>query len=181
MDKKTQQNLIALTIGFVLAIFGYFKFLIAPMDEKFASALTNLQQTQSRLTDMKKRAMELPKLQAEMKQLETEVSDLEKRLPKDKELPGLLRTITKTGQRFQLAIGNITPGGIVAAANYNEVPFQISARGTYHNIANFFAEIGQDSRILSVKDINYSAIAPTRDDPSTVSVSFTLIAYTYKG
>jgi type IV pilus assembly protein PilO len=181
MDKSTQQNLIALLIGFIVVVFLYYKFLIVPLDNKYADSIDNLKQAQGRLTDMKRRALELPKLQSEMKQLESEVSDLEKRLPKDKEIPGLLRTITKTGQRFQLRINTITPGAIVNAATYNEVPFQISAQGTYHNIANFFSEIGQDSRILSIKDVNYTALAPTKDNANTVNIIFTLIAYTFKG
>lgn len=181
MDKNTRQNIVALIIGFVLAVFFYYKFLIVPLDKKYSDSVDNLKQTQARLGDMKRRALELPKLQSEMKLLESEVSALEKRLPKDKEIPGLLRTITKTGQHFQIKIISIAPSAVVTALNYNEVPFQISAQGTYHNLANFFAEIGQDSRILSIKDVTYNVFSPTKDNPSTVSVTFGLIAYTFKG
>jgi type IV pilus assembly protein PilO len=181
MDKKTQQNLVALLIGFMLASFFYYKFLIVPLNVKYSSALNDLKSAQSRLSDMKHRALELPKLQGEMKLLETEVADLEKRLPKDKEIPGLLRTITKTGQRHKLSIITITPSASTNASNYNEVPFLITAQGTYHNLASFFAEIGQDPRILSIKDVNYSAIAATKENTNTVNATFTLVAYTFKG
>ncbi len=181
MDKKTQQNLAALIIGFILAIFFYYKFMIVPLDKKYSSALDELKGSQARLSDMKHRALELPKLQGEMKLLESEVTDLEKRLPKDREIPGLLRTITKTGQHFRLTIVSISPAAQTTGSNYNEIPFQISAQGTYHNLASFFAEIGQDPRILSVKDVNYNASAPTKDNPNTVNATFTLVAYTFKG
>jgi type IV pilus assembly protein PilO len=181
MDKKTQQNLVILALCFAVGIFVYYKLLIAPLDTKYSKALDNLQAAQSRLADMKHRAMELPKLQNEMKLLESEVTELENRLPKDKEIPGLLRTLTKIGKRFELKITSISPMTIINASNYNEVPFQISAQGTYHNMANFFAEIGQEPRILSVKDVNYSVFAPSKENANTVSVTFTLVAYTFKG
>ncbi len=180
MDKKTQQNLAVLGIALVMVTFGYFKFLIGPLQAKNAESIERLKQTQTRLAEMKKRALELPKLQSEMKLLEMEVSELERRLPKDKELPGLLRTITKMGQKYSLRINTIAPGPVAAQPNYNEVPFTITAQGTYHNIALFFAEIGQESRILSVKDVNLTASAPTRENASTVIVTFTMVAYTFK-
>ena len=176
-----QQNLIALGMFFVMLCFVYYKYLLSPLQQKYHDANQKLQSTESKLTEMRRRAMELPKLQAEMKLLEEEVTDLEKRLPKDKEIPELLRTVTKTAQRFQLKISNFAPGGVSAQSNYNEVPFQITLQGTYHALAHFLAEVGQESRILAARNITFAAGQQSKNNEATVSVNFTLIAYTFKG
>jgi len=100
--------------------------------------------TEARLEEMKATALELPKLQAEMAVLELEVADLEKRLPKEKEIPELLRTITKTAQRYNLKISNFNPSKIVEQPNYSEVPFEMVVQGNYHSLAYFLTDLGRN-------------------------------------
>ncbi len=181
MTKKIQQNLIVLAILISGFSFVYFKYLVAPLNDKYNDNLKKLIQVESKLADTKRKALELPKLQADMKNLEQEVADLEKLLPKDKEIPALLRTVTKVAQKYQLKITNITPGTIVSQANYNEIPFQMTIQGTYHAVAYFLCDIGQESRILSVKNVNFTALTPSKDNPNTVNVTCVFLAYTFKG
>lgn len=181
MTKKMQQNLIMVALVFFGTIFVYYKYLYSPLVNKYKEMYTKVEQTEKRLNEIKRRALELPRLQAEMKQLEMEVALLEKRLPKDKEIPELLRTLTKTAQRYQLKVISISPGGVTPQANYNEVPFQITLQGTYHAFACFLSELGQESRILSERNLSMTANAGTKESPATINANFTLIAYTFKG
>jgi len=182
MSKKMQQNLIVLAITFVALVFVYFSYLIAPLKHKYAETTEQLKQTESKLSDMKKRALELPKLQSEMALLEQEVEDLGKRLPKEKEVPILLKTMTKTAQKYHLKITSISPQPVASQSNYNEVPFQIILSGSYHSFAHFLAEMGQESRILSEKNIVYtSGYSGGKDNSTTINATFILVAYTFKG
>lgn len=180
MTKKLQQQIILIVIFAAGGIYGYYNYLLGPMQEKYKASLENLKKTETRLAEIRRRAMELPKLRSEMALLEKEVADLEKLLPKDREIPDLLRTITKTAQRYKLKIGNISPAPIVSQNNYNEVPFQITLRGVYHSLGFFLAEIGQEPRILSTRNITYSA-GQASEEGTLLNVSFTLVAYTFKG
>ena len=181
MTKNIQKNLIILVVLIAGLGFGYFNYLIAPLNARYKENLSKLDQIESKLADTKKKALELPKLQADMKNLEMEVADLEKMLPKDKDVPSLIRIITKTAQKYQLSVSNITPGALVSQPNYNEIPFQMTMQGTYHSVAYFLDDIGQESRILSVKNINFVSNNPSKDNPSTVNVNCILVAYTFKG
>lgn len=181
MTKKMQQNLILLFIFAAGLGYVYYKFLITPIKLKYQNALTELTTVESKLSEMKRRAMELPKLQAEMQLLELEVSELEKLLPKDKEIPNLLRIITKHAQHYQLRISNFAPSAAIPQSNYNEIPFQMTLQGTYHSFAAFLAELGQESRILSARNITYTVMQPNKENASTVTVNFTLVAYIFKG
>jgi type IV pilus assembly protein PilO len=117
--------------------YATYTFLLAPLNNKYAAARESLMQTQTKVAEMKQRAIELPRLIAEMKQLELQVTELEKLLPREKEIPQLLRTVTKTAQHHQLKITQISPQPVVSLANYNELPFQLSVQGPYHAIAAF--------------------------------------------
>ncbi len=176
-----QQNLVLFIMLAAAFVFVYFKLLMGPIQIKNNDALTKLQQVENRLNEMKRRAVELPKLQAEMKLLQMEVAELEKKLPREKELPGLLRTFTKTAQRYSLRISNFNPMPVVSQANYNEVPFQVTLQGTYHSLAFFLSELGQQPRVLNAKNIVFSINPASKDNPSTVNVSFILVAFTFKG
>jgi len=181
MTKNIQKNLIILAVLITGFLFVYFNYFIAPLNARYKESLSKLGQVESKLADTKRKALELPKLQADMASLEQEVSDLEKLLPKDKEIPGLLRIVTKTAQKYQLKITNITPGGINSQTNYNEIPFQMTIQGTYHGLAYFLSDIGQESRILSVRNINFVSTPPSKDNPNTININCTFVAYTFKG
>jgi type IV pilus assembly protein PilO len=181
MTKKMQQKIIVMVLFFGGALYVYHQYLYMPLQQKYKDAFTQLEEKQRKLVEMRRRAVELPRLQAEMKDLEQEVSELEKRLPKDKEIPDLLRTLTRMAQRYQLKVVNISPLAVSAQANYNEVPFQITLQGTYHSLANFLAQIGQESRIFSERNLTLSANQGNKENPATINATFTLVAYTFKG
>lgn len=181
MTKNIQNNLIILVLLIAGLSFGYFNYLLTPLNAKYKANLSKLQAVESKLADTKRKALELPKLQLGMKYLELEVADLEKLLPKEKELPGLIRIVTKTASKYQLKITNITPGTVIVQPNYNEIPFQMSIQGTYHSLAYFLNEIGQESRILSVKNIMFTGVASSKENSNTINVNCTLVAYTFKG
>ncbi|MFH1368253.1 MAG: type 4a pilus biogenesis protein PilO [Elusimicrobiota bacterium] len=182
MSKKMQQNLIVLGVCFIAMIFIYYSYLLSPLRKKYADEEKKLADIQLRISEMSQRALELPKLQAEMTFLQQEVEDLGKMLPKDKDVPVLLKTITKISQKYRLKVSNISPQSVVSLANYNEIPFLLTLTGTYHSLAQFLAEIGQESRILNSKNVAFSASGDTsKGAKTTISVNFTLMAYTFKG
>lgn len=181
MTKKMQQNIMLLVLVTGGLSYAYYTFLWAPMQTKYAVSVETLKATESKVAEMRRRALELPKLQAEMKQLEQQVAELERLLPKDKEIPQLLRVVTKTAQRFQIKITQINPLAVAAQPNYNELPFQMSVQGNYHAFGYFLAELGQGSRIMSARNIVYSQIPSSKDSNATIAASFTLVAYTFKG
>lgn len=180
MSKKMQQNIILFIIVASGLAYVYYNYLYVPLNQKYEDSVQRLEKTEKRLNEMKRRALELPKLLAEMKMLEQEVADLESLLPKEKEIPDLLRTVTRVAQKHQLRLSAISPDKISAQPNYNELPFQLTVQGTYHNVARFLAEIGQETRILTTRNLNFTAAQGTKENPVTANVTFTLSAYTFK-
>jgi len=181
MTKNIQKHLIIFSILLISFAVIYFKYLLAPLDAKHAEDLKKLSQVESKLEDTKRKAVELPMLQADMRSLELEVADLEKLLPKDVEIPALLRTITKTAQKYQLKISNLNPNPPISQQNYNEITFQMTIQGSYHAFAYFISDIGQEPRILSIRNINFTSSQVTKENPNSINVNCVLVAYTFKG
>ena len=178
-----QQNIIFMVLILGGMLFVYVRLLMTPLNQKYSETRTRLEQTESKLAEMRQRALALPRLQADMKYLEAEVADLEKLLPKEKEVPGLLRTVTKAALSQGIRIVQFNPGAVVSQTNYSELPYQMTVSGNYHSVARFLTDIGQSSRLLSTKNIVFSFMTGgnTKDTPHTISVTFTLVAYTFKG
>ena len=179
MTKEMQQNLIAVVIFIAIVLVVYFKYLITPLNKKYSESFEQLNNVESKIVAMKQRARELPKLQKEMKYLQAEVTDLEKRLPKEKEIQQLLRLVTKIAQTYKINILNFAPEKAVEKSNYIEIPFKISVRGGYHSLAQFFADLGQESRIISARNLNMTADNSTKND--TLNANFSIVAYMFKG
>lgn len=179
MTKEMKQNLIAIAMFVGVVLFVYFKYLINPINKKYTESYDRLTQVETKIVAMKQRARELPKLQREMKLLEFEVAELEKRLPREKGIQQLLRLVTKHAQSYRITILNFTPVDAVEMSNYTEIPFKISVRGGYHSLAQFFADLGQESRIISARNLNMTVDNTTKHD--TVTANFTIVAYMFKG
>ena len=179
MTKQMQQNLIAVVIFIALFIFAYSKYLIGPLSKKYQEGSEQLAQTETKLAAMKQRAKELPKLQKEMKSLEMEVAELEKRLPKEKGIQQLLRIITQDAQNYRINILSFSPNPVGEKSNYYEIPFKLSVKATYHSLGQFLTDLGQESRIISSRNIDMSADTTSKN--STIIANFSIVAYTFKG
>jgi type IV pilus assembly protein PilO len=181
MTKQMQQNLIAIALFAVMLIFVYFKYMITPLEIKHHDAISKLEAMQTKLDTMKRRAMDLPKLEYEMNELKQEVAELEQSLPREANTQEILRIVTHQAQLSDVRIQTFTPAPIVSMPNYSQIPFRITAQGTYHSIAKFLTEMGQESRIFSAENVSMvSNIVASKEIKTTVNVSFTLIGYTYK-
>ncbi len=186
MNKKQQQNLVGLIIIIIGLVYVMQSYVVGPMSSNIKSKSEELARVKQEIQTLKIQSLELPRIKKQLEYLQSEVAELEKFLPREKELPGLLKAITRTASNYQVKIINISPAGSSEKQKYTEHIFNISAQSTYHSLARFIAEISQSGRIISARDINFSPImsappAPGSRMSNTISVNFQLVAYTYKG
>lgn len=181
MTKQMIQNIIVMILFLVLIAYAGNRYLLGPQKIKYNDAWTKLDQTQKKLAEMQQRALDLPRLRAEKELLDKEVAELEKLLPLEKEIPQLLRSMTRTAQQYQLKITQITPQAVVPQTNYNELPFLITMQGSYHSLGHFLGDMGQGGRLLSSRNLTISPIGATKNGPTNITATFVLVAYTFKG
>ncbi|MDA3793444.1 MAG: type 4a pilus biogenesis protein PilO [Elusimicrobia bacterium] len=176
----TQQQKIVLGVLAVVGLIFFYSKVYAPMGGKIKDAKKILQEKQAELGDMKIKAQQLDVLEKEFKLLEEQLKVTEKKLPKTKELPELIRTITKTVEKYNMEVDTLRPGGGSGGQYYMTYPYSLSLATDYHTFGRFFSEIAQLDRIFNIKNLNITTGGSSEDGERSLRASFSIVAYTFK-
>lgn len=131
----------------------YWYFFWSPKAEELSGAENKLRQDQMKIHEYEAIAAELPKFEKEYKRLDREFQLVARKLPKDKEIPGLI-----DGVYSEIAASNLdsiifAPKPQVTKEIYAEIPVEMEVIGTYFNLADFFDRISRLPRIVNVRDL----------------------------
>lgn len=155
LEKKFKILLTVLV--FVLpAVIFYFVFL-SPNLEQINRLQNKQQQLNSQLRKVQNKARNLPKLEEELAQVKNEFEEKSLLLPKEKEIPQLLRDISSLGRHAGLDFIQFKPMPSVPKDFYAEIPVSINVRGPYHNVGAFFDRVSKLERIVSVSNAKMSS------------------------
>jgi len=144
--------LIAL-IPLIIFYFSYYR----PSEQK-ALSLTNQKSTLvTQIRKVKARASNLAKLEEELAQAEELFFKTSALLPKEKEIPKLLKDISALGRNAGLDFLTFTPQADNPKDFYAEIPVTINVRGPYHNMGFFFDQVSKLERIVTVANVVMSS------------------------
>ena len=152
-----------------------------PINTKIKKARVELAQKEQKLIVTKNKAQNLERLKRAYEFVVKRVKQAERKLPKDKEIPQLIRDITNVGKKYNIEINNLTPQPMRSKAYYQEYPFGISVSTRYNQLAFFISDIGQFERIFKIENLNLTSRPPsTPEEAPGVNATFTIVAYTAK-
>jgi type IV pilus assembly protein PilO len=114
------------------------------------------------LQEVKLKASDLAKFEKEMKEAEELFFKTAVLLPKEKEIPKLLKDISALGQTVGLDFLTFKPLADIPKDFYSEIPVTINVRGPYHNMGSFFDQVSKLERIVSVSNVKMSS--PKKED-----------------
>jgi len=177
----TKQQKILIGILGVLVFFMFYKNVYGPLDSKLKRGKNELVTKRAKLTVARERADRLEQLKNDYELLKVKVEQAEKKLPREKEIPRLLREITDAGGKFEVDISNFQPRTEEPQQYYISHPFLISLETNYHNLAFFLAEIGQYERIFHIKNLSLTPILENEGEKlKGILADFQLYTYTFK-
>ncbi|MEE9316045.1 MAG: type 4a pilus biogenesis protein PilO [bacterium] len=176
----TKQQKVLVGILGVLAFFMFYKYLYGPLGLKLKKVKNELATKQSKLTLARARTGRLEQLKTDYELLRVKVAEAEKKLPREKEIPRLLRDITSAGRKFKIDISDFRPRAEKQQEYYVSHPFLITLETNYHNLARFLAEIGQYERIFHIKNLSVTPILEDEKKLKGISTDFQLYTYTFK-
>src|SRR4029079_11559693 len=97
-------------------------------------------------------------------EFQSQVTDLERRLdslknvlPEQKDVADTLRRIQGLATQSNLTLLLFRPAAPKQQPLYLEVPYQLIADGSFHNLALFFDRVSHVPRLMHVRDISISA------------------------
>jgi type IV pilus assembly protein PilO len=137
----------------VIFYFAYFQSKITTLNRLNTEIVTLNQQ----IVDAKKRASQLEKVEEEYKATEARFAESAVLLPKEKEIPQLLKDISALGRNAGLDFNTFKPLTDVKKDFYAEIPISIKVRGPYHNMGFFFDQVRNLDRIVSVNNVKMSS------------------------
>jgi type IV pilus assembly protein PilO len=167
----------AWVIAFVAAVFAGYQFDIKDLQQRQSVVESKERDLKN---DYKTKAFQAANLDAyrqQMTEMEASFGALVGQLPSDTEVPGLLEDITNKGVASGLDFKSIELQPEKAQEFYVELPIQISAVGTYHDIGAFVSGVAGLPRIVTLHDFT---ISPVKDNAGSLLMTITAKTYRYK-
>lgn len=149
-----RQKVLALFVLFILLGFAYYSIYYQNAMQDEERLQQNLATLQIELAQKQKLMEEKLKFEKEIAQLQEQLKVAMAKLPEQKEIPGLLISMSEAeglgGVEFQL----FEPLAPVEKEFYAELPVKISLTGVFHDTAIFFEKVAKLPRIVNVSDIS---------------------------
>ena len=155
---------------------GYY-FLIMPDQTHVAELVAKKAPLEKEERDARALAANLARFRVEAQQLRARLDQMRERLPSEKEVPPLYRTVSDFAFRAGLAISVFQPREPQPRDYYMEVPITLSAEAGYHQFGEFFDRVARLPRIVNVTDLRLSS---TNKPGATVRADMTLMTYMYR-
>ena len=180
---KEQQIIIGCLIGFVVIVYMYWSYLMKPILNDIQTKQTKLDSLQAQVDQAERQAKRLPALKSELEKLEIELSSLEKQLPTAKDIPGIIRIITKEANAQSINFVSMRPLDPRRDQYFDVISFDMSMTATLNNLAHFLASLGQQDRIFQIEQVKLSGGGqPGKGGGSpSLNVNFLLKTYAYAG
>jgi len=154
---------------------GAFYFLrYKPDAQHIAGLKANIKQQENRLVELKRAAAQVEVLEKEVAESEKELAKLLAMLPDQKEIPGLLDSVSQLGAQVGLENILFQPQPEQIQEFYAVIPIRLDLLGRYHELGTFFDQISKLNRILNVENL-----AITRRNDSSLQVGCTIVTYRF--
>jgi type IV pilus assembly protein PilO len=144
------------TLTAVLAA-GYF-FDTQAQIEELEAARAQEEQLKQQYLGKKKQAINLDLHRQQLREIDTQFGALLKQLPNKSQMDALLVDINQAGLGRGLQFELFKPAAAEQRREfYAELPIDVKVTGTYHDMGAFASDVGQLSRIVTLKDVNIVA------------------------
>jgi type IV pilus assembly protein PilO len=139
-------------LGLIAGGFVYATYL--PKSTELAELKETRGRLEAKLQEDQRIADNLPKFRAEFEKMQEKLDLALAELPNQKEIPTLLTNIASLAKDNGLDVLLFKPGGETNKGFYAEVPVQLKLVGSYHEVAMFFYNVGNMSRIVNINNLN---------------------------
>lgn len=142
-------GVVLLVLPAVIFYFAHYK----PQEQKLTGLNGQKVALENRLRAVKKKAQNRERLQQELNETIAIFEETSRLLPKEKEIPKLLKDISALGRNAGLDFLSFKPGADIPKDFYSEIPVSINVNGPYHNLGFFLDQVSKLDRIVSVDNI----------------------------
>ena len=164
---------VVLAVG---AIYGFHTYYVADFNADLNLRRTHLNALKVDINKGVATARRLPEFQAEVTNLAARLESLKNVLPEQKDVADILRRLQGLATQSNLSLLRFTPVPQRQQPLYAEVPYRITAVGSFHNLGLFFDRVSKFPRIINIGDISITA-NPRPDPNSTIITDMTATTF----
>lgn len=151
MPKGQREQALLLVCILALASMGlYWYFVYSPRGVTLAKTQTQvdalLQQNQRAKAELAKG--NLSELQRELAQYQQNLALIRTLVPAGNEVPALLEQVSTAARRVGLDLASVDPQPVQAGSDYDTYRYGMAVVGGYHQLAQFFTNVGSLTRIV---------------------------------
>lgn len=168
------QKLVAGVVGAVVIAAAAYFLVLAPAQAEVTQLRAQLTSLQSEIARSRAIVADLLKYRREVAELEVRLNALKERLPGEKEIPTLYRTVSDAATASGLGVALFQPRPPVVRDYYSEIPISLNAEAGYHQIGEFFERVAKLARVVNITEIKFNGLNRPR-----VPVRAELILATY--
>ncbi len=149
---KSQKILILVCLlGVIVGLYIFSVYL--PAKEELEKKKAEMTKREMEVRELRTIAANMKRFQAEAAKLREELGLAMAQLPTSKEIPSLLANVSNLGKETGLEFLLFRPLPEVSKEFYAEIPVEIKVKGTYKDVAIFFAKVGKLPRIVNISAV----------------------------
>jgi type IV pilus assembly protein PilO len=173
-----QQKLAGVIAVIVLICGGVYYFGVSDSLTAMEANEGKMATQEEQLNTLQQQAQNRTQYMREVERLKQRLREAEEQLPKQAEIPKLLRDIAYEAQQSGLRMDRFELQPEAQQGDFAAVPVKMSVRGSYHEIAVFLDRLSKMPRIVNVTDLIMSA--PLLENKKiVVNSSYTATTYRF--
>lgn len=173
-----QQKIGGAALAVVLIGVATYFLSVADSLEKMENLDGEIATQEKKLVELEQKAQHRTQFQREVERLMQRLREAEEQLPKQAEIPKVLRDIDYEAKQAGLRVDRFEPQAEAQQGDFAAVPLKMTVRGNYHEIAVFLDRLSKMPRIVNVTDLNMTA--PTVENKKiVVASSYTATTYRF--
>jgi type IV pilus assembly protein PilO len=179
--KLPSSKKILILIGILGVLAGiYFYLFFIPVQNEMKVLRTELDKLMKEVNEGKMITRDLEKFKSQVEKLNAELTNALTQLPNEKEIPEILKSISRLGKESNLEFTLFKPKPEESQQFYAKVPIDLVVLGSYHNTGLFFDKIGKLPRIINVVDFNMTRTKDVKAGETDIRIRTSCLITTYR-
>ena len=151
VNAPTSQKLVAGVMGLLLILGLSYVGLLQPAIAVVDQLRPELESLQREVAQNRAILADLMKFRREVAELEARLNALKDRLPSEREMPGLYRTLTDAAAAAGLGVSLFQPRPTATHEVYTEIPITLNGESGYHQLGEFLEKVAKLPRVVTAK------------------------------
>lgn len=163
--------------GMAVILVAAYVLLLSPAYERVNKLEGSLQKVRDEIAQNRLVLAQLEAVRRQAALLEQELAVLAQKLPNERDMPPLYRTLSDAAYQSGLAVALFQPRAAQIRDYFAEIPITVNAEAGYHDLATFFDRLAGLPRVVNVEQWRLSGLNRTKQP---VRADLTLMTYTYR-